>query len=281
MIENQFQIDDMIKRALDEDLGAGDITTGAIVDPRVKGKAVLLAKEDFVLAGGQVFARVFELLEPETVCRLFFQDGDKVTTRKIIGEVFGTVTALLQGERTALNFVQRMSGIATLTRHFVDKVGKNKAKIVDTRKTVPGLRLLDKYAVQAGGGYNHRMGLFDGILIKDNHIVAAGSITRAVESAKQHAPHTLKIEVEVQRLDQIEEAIAAGADIVLLDNMNLEQLKNAVHMVRQRVLLEVSGGVNLNTVDKIAATGVDIISVGALTHSVKAVDISLELLPFE
>jgi nicotinate-nucleotide pyrophosphorylase (carboxylating) len=281
MIENQFQIDDMIKRALDEDLGAGDITTGAIVDPRVKGKAVLLAKEDFVLAGGQVFARVFELLEPEVVCRLFFQDGDKVTTRKIIGEVSGTIAVLLKGERTALNFVQRMSGIATLTRHYVDKVGKNKAKIADTRKTVPGLRLLDKYAVHTGGGYNHRRGLFDGVLIKDNHIVAAGSITRAVESAKQHAPHTLKIEVEVQRLDQIEEAIMAGADIVLLDNMNLEQLKKAVQMVRQRVLLEASGGVNLNTVESIAATGVDIISVGALTHSVKAVDISLELLPLE
>jgi nicotinate-nucleotide pyrophosphorylase (carboxylating) len=279
MMENQFQIDDIIKRALDEDLGAGDITTGAIVDPRVKGKAVLLAKEDFVLAGSRVFARVFELLEPEVVYRLYFQDGDKVTTQKIIGEVSGTIAVLLKGERTALNFVQRMSGIATLTRRYVDKIGKNKAKIVDTRKTVPGLRLLDKYAVHAGGGYNHRRGLFDGILIKDNHIVAAGSITRAVESAKQHAPHTLKIEVEVQRLDQIEEAITAGADIVLLDNMNLEQLKNAVQMVRQRVLLEASGGVNLNTVESIAATGVDIISVGALTHSVKAVDISLELLP--
>ncbi|RPI77211.1 MAG: carboxylating nicotinate-nucleotide diphosphorylase [Desulfobacteraceae bacterium] len=281
MMENPFQMDDMIKRALDEDLGAGDLTTGAIVDPHLKGKAVLLAKEDLVLAGSRVFARVFELLDPAVVCRFYFQDGDTVTTQKIIGEISGTVAVLLTGERTALNFVQRMSGIATLTRHYVDQAGKSKTKIVDTRKTVPGLRLLDKYAVHVGGGHNHRRGLFDGILIKDNHIVAAGSITKAIECAKQHAPHSLKIEVEVQRLDQIEEAIKAGADIVLLDNMNLAQLKNAVHMVQGRVLLEASGGVNLDTVGAIAATGVDIISVGALTHSAKAVDISLELLPLE
>jgi len=280
-MENPFQMDDMIKRALDEDLGAGDLTTGAIVDPHLKGKAVLLAKEDLVLAGSRVFARVFELLDPAVVCRFYFQDGDTVTTQKIIGEISGTVAVLLTGERTALNFVQRMSGIATLTRHYVDQAGKSKTKIVDTRKTVPGLRLLDKYAVHVGGGHNHRRGLFDGILIKDNHIVAAGSITKAIECAKQHAPHSLKIEVEVQRLDQIEEAIKAGADIVLLDNMNLAQLKNAVHMVQGRVLLEASGGVNLDTVGAIAATGVDIISVGALTHSAKAVDISLELLPLE
>jgi nicotinate-nucleotide pyrophosphorylase (carboxylating) len=279
MFKNPFQIDRIIQRALDEDFGAGDITTEAIVDPHLKGKACLLAKEEFVLAGSQVFIRVFKMLEPEVECRFYLQDGDQVTTQKIICEVTGTVAVLLKAERTALNFIQRMSGIATLTRKFVDKIGNKKIKIVDTRKTAPGLRLLDKYAVKVGGGYNHRMGLYDGILIKDNHIIAAGSIAKAVELARNYAPHTLKIEVEVQKLEEIEEAIKAGADALLLDNMDIEQLKKAVKMTNHRVLLEASGNVNLNTVGEIAATGVDLISVGALTHSVKAADISFELLP--
>ncbi len=277
MLKNHMLVDRIITNALEEDLGSGDLTTDSIIGPGIIGKAVLETREEIVLAGLPVFMRVFSILDPKVTFKPFFTDGDKVTGREVICELKGDMAAILKAERTALNFIQRMSGIATLTGRFVAKAASERVKILDTRKTAPGLRLLDKYAVPMGGGYNHRFGLFDGILIKDNHIAVAGSIKKAVERARKKAHHFIKIEVEVEDLNGVNEAIEAGADIILLDNMTPDQLKSAVDLVSGRVLLEASGGITLDNIKEIASTGVDMISIGALTHSVKAVDLSLEI----
>lgn len=277
MLENNPLVDGIIRRALEEDIGDGDLTTEAVVDPRATGRAVLLAREPLVLAGLPVFCRVFQLLAPETDCEVLFEDGKSVPSGETLCRVTGRIQPILTAERTALNLLQRMSGIATLTRRFVDKTGTSKVRVVDTRKTAPGLRILDKYAVRMGGGFNHRKGLFDGILIKDNHIMAAGSVAAAVTLARKAAPHTLKVEVEVEDLAGLEEAIRAGADVVLLDNMSCEMMREAVKIAAGRVMTEASGNINLDTIAEVAGTGVEILSVGALTHSVPAVDLSLEL----
>ncbi len=270
-----FEIDRIIRNALREDIGLGDITTLATVAPGTPGRAELVAKEDFVLAGINVAGRVFQLLDTEVAFEKLTEDGGRIQRGQVLAWIKGDAAVLLQGERVALNLLQRMSGVATLTAEFVDAVAGTKATVVDTRKTTPGLRVLEKYSVRMGGGHNHRTSLYDGVLIKENHIVAAGSITTAIERARSRAPHTLKIEVETQNLDEVGEALTAKADIILLDNMNLDGLRAAVELIDGRALSEASGGVNLKTVRAIAETGVDLISVGALTHSFRAVDISM------
>ncbi len=271
-------VDKIIDLALEEDLGPGDVTTLAIIDASTRGKARLLAKEEIVLAGIEVFDRVLSRLDPEISVRSNFRDGDVVPEGSEIGLVEGSIRGILSGERTALNFLQHLSGIATATRRYVEKTDPTRVRLIDTRKTTPGLRVLEKYAVRMGGGFNHRMGLFDGILIKDNHIAAAGSISEAVIKARATVPHTVRIEVEVDDLRGLEEAIEAGADAVLLDNMSTEEMRNAVQAARGRVLLEASGGITLESVEEISQTGVNLISVGAITHSARSVDISLELI---
>ena len=271
-------IEKIIDIALKEDLGPGDITTSAIIDPSIKGKARLLAKEEIILAGVEVFSKVFSRLDPEIVVEWTYYDGDVVPNGKDIGIVKGSMRGILIGERTALNFLQHLSGISTLTRRYVEKIDPSQVRVIDTRKTTPGLRILEKYAVRMGGGTNHRFGLFDGILIKDNHIAVAGSISEALEKIKGRVPHTLKIEVEVENIKGVEEAIRAGADAILLDNMSLEEMKEAVSIAGGRVLLEASGGVTLESIEEISKTGIDLISVGAITHSARSVDISLEVI---
>jgi nicotinate-nucleotide pyrophosphorylase (carboxylating) len=268
-------VDRLIRWALDEDIGPGDVTTAATVTPGTIGRAELVAKEDFLLAGIDIACRVFELLDAEVSFEKLIADGQMVRRGEVLAWLKGDAASLLQGERVALNLLQRLSGVATLTAAFVREVAGTGATIVDTRKTTPGLRALEKYAVRVGGGGNHRMALYDGVLIKENHISAAGGIGEAITRARRHVPHTLKVEVEVRTRDEVAEALKAGADILLLDNMDLAQLRDAVDLVAGRAVTEASGGVNLDTVRAIAETGVDLISVGALTHSYRAVDISM------
>ncbi len=275
---NTFALRELIERALREDIGSGDVTTEAIYDPDQMGRAVIRTKEPCVVAGVPVAQMVFETLDAQIRFTPHVRDGETLHAGQTIAELEGRLRAILMGERTALNILQRLSGIATLTARYVEAVQDFPVKILDTRKTAPGLRILDKYAVRVGGGQNHRIGLYDGVLIKTNHIRAAGGVTKAVERARRHAPTTLKIEVEVQNLAELHEALEAGADIIMLDNMSLEEMREAVKTARRRALLEASGGVTLENVREIAATGVDYISVGALTHSVKAIDIHLEVL---
>jgi len=279
MIEHHPLLERIVRVALEEDIGSGDITTNAIIDSGMSGKASLLACEELVLAGLPVFKKVFSVVDPKIEFEEYFDEGEPVPEGARACLLTGPLDAILQGERTAINFLQRMSGIATLTRQYVEKVRSFGVRVLDTRKTAPGLRWLDKYAVRIGGGLNHRFGLFDGILIKDNHIVAAGSITRAVELAGKGAPHTLRVEVEVEDLAGAEEAVQAGADTILLDNMALRQIREVVQLLKGRVMIEASGGITLNTIIDVAKTGVDFISVGALTHSARAADFSLEILP--
>jgi nicotinate-nucleotide pyrophosphorylase (carboxylating) len=271
-------IDKIIDNALAEDLGPGDLTTEALIDPSIRGKARLVSREEMVLAGIEVFGRVFSRLDPDIELVWNFQDGDVVAAGRDIGVVEGFLRGILSAERTALNFLQHLSGIATLTKRYVDKADPSRVRIVDTRKTTPGLRILEKYAVRAGGAYNHRLGLFDGVLIKDNHIAAAGSISKAVEKIRANVPHTVKIQVEVDDLSGLEEAMRVGVDAVLLDNMSIDEMKEAVSVAGGRALLEASGGITLETIGEVAQTGVDLISVGALTHSARSVDISLEII---
>ncbi|MGI6050786.1 MAG: carboxylating nicotinate-nucleotide diphosphorylase [Acetivibrionales bacterium] len=268
-------IDEIILRSLKEDMPMGDITTDSTVPENEVIAARLIAKEDCVIAGTEIFARVFALLDPNVYVERLVNDGDKVLKGTIIMHVSGNSRALLKAERTALNLLQRMSGIATTTRRIVDLLENTSTKIVDTRKTVPGLRYLDKMAVRIGGGTNHRFSLSDGVLIKDNHIKASGGITQAVKRARAMIPHTIKIEVETESLDQVKEALEAGAEIIMLDNMTLEKMKEAVDYIEGRALTEASGNITDETVEAVAKTGVDLISIGALTHSVKAADISL------
>lgn len=271
------EIQNIIRNALAEDIGAGDITTSATVSPKIEGRAVALAKDKFVVAGMDVFGEVFKILDRKVETLKKVSDGRTVRKGEIIAEVRGPLASILQAERVALNIFQRMCGIATLSSRYVDAVRGTKAKILDTRKTAPGLRILDKMAVRSGGVSNHRFGLYDGILIKDNHIAAAGGITKAVERMRKESPADMKIEVETRNLKEVKEALKSGADIIMLDNMSIADMKKAVDFVQGRVFLEASGNVNLSNVCRIAQTGVDFISVGELTHSVRAADISLKI----
>ncbi len=270
-----FEIDRIIRNALQEDIGLGDVTTQATIDAAAPGRAELVAKQDFVLSGMDVAARVFSLLDSQIAFEKLREDGFAVQRGEVLAWIKGSAAVLLQGERVALNLLQRMSGVTTHTARFVKELEGTGAVVVDTRKTTPGLRCLEKYAVRLGGGRNHRTSLYDGVLIKENHIAAAGGIATAVSRARQRAPHTLKVEVETTTLAEVEEALAAQADIIMLDNMDLDTLREAVVRIDGRALTEASGGVTLKTVRAIAQTGVDFISVGALTHSSPAVDISM------
>ena len=272
-----IMIDRLIEQALLEDIHTGDITTLAVVSGSRPASAKLIAKENMVVAGLSTAARVFTKLDPGIIFTACLDDGNKAVPGTILATVHGEAAQLLMGERVALNLLQRMCGIATLTASFVEAVTGTRARIVDTRKTTPGLRQLEKYAVRVGGGINHRTGLYDGVLIKENHIVAAGGITEAIRRARAYIPHTLKIEIETENLSQVDEALAAGADIIMLDNMSLDEMRAAVSTIGGRAQVEASGGVNLERVRAIAETGVDIISVGALTHSPRAMDISMLL----
>lgn len=270
-------VEKTVRLALLEDLGPGDITSSLIVPGGLDGKAVIRAKEDLVLAGMPFVCKVFSLIDPAIKVQSFFNEGAEVVKDSIIAEVSGNTAGLLAGERTALNILQRVSGIATLTRAYKKLVSGLPVKIVDTRKTTPGMRFMEKYGVRAGGGGNHRFGLYDGVLIKDNHVKIAGGVKAAVELVKQ-AHHLLKIEVEVSGFDDLREALEAGADVIMFDNMSVNDMTRAVEMVKGRALLEASGNVGIDNVREIALTGVDLISVGALTHSVKASDISMKII---
>ena len=274
---NLRSLDPLIELAFEEDIGIGDITTDATVPPTQKGIGTLLAKSEGIVAGLPVAERVFEKLDPTLTFRTRVKDGDAVAAGTPIAEVQGSAKTILIGERTALNFLQRLSGVATLTAQFVEAVAGYDTKIVDTRKTAAGWRAAQKYAVRVGGARNHRFGLYDGVLIKDNHIVAAGGIGDAVQRARQIVPHTAKIEVEVETVEQVDEALEAGADILLLDNMPPGLMERVVQEVNNRAVTEASGGITLDSVKAVAATGVDFISVGALTHSAMPLDISLNL----
>jgi nicotinate-nucleotide pyrophosphorylase (carboxylating) len=265
----------IIENALLEDIHTGDITTLAVAPECKKISGRLVAKEPMILCGVSVAARVFHFLDQSIDFKSNRTDGSVLETGDIIAKITGEASLLLQGERVALNLLQRMCGIATTTSQFVGAIKGTKAKVVDTRKTTPGLRQLEKYAVRIGGGRNHRTGLYDGVLIKENHITAAGGISVAIQKAREYIPHTMKIEVETETLIQVQEALEAGADIIMLDNMNTKTMRTAVNLIAGRALVEASGGVNLDTIRSIAETGVDLISVGALTHSARAMDISM------
>lgn len=267
-----------VQRALDEDLRSeGDITSRALIPPDMRGRGVVVLREEGVVAGLPLASMAFRLLDPRLRFQPLVSDGDRPAAPAEIAVVEGKVSSILEGERTALNFLQRLSGVATLTARFVAAAAPHGVEILDTRKTTPGLRALEKYAVRAGGGKNHRFGLYDGVLIKDNHIAAVGGTAEAVRRAREVLGPEANIEVEVQDLEELEEAIQAGADVVMLDNMGVEEVREAVRLARGRVKLEVSGGINLENVASYASTGVDFISVGALTHSAPALDIALEL----
>ena len=269
-------LDTLILNALSEDVGTGDITTESTIPEDRVAHGKYRAKESGVLCGIGVAERVFALINPSIRFTAYKKDGDRIEKGEIIAEVVGKATDVLTGERVGLNLMQRMSGIATRTAEACAQVEGTGAKICDTRKTTPGLRVIEKYAVKVGGGTNHRFNLADGILIKDNHIVAAGSITAAVNAARANAPHTLKIEVEVEDFDQLDEALAAGADIIMLDNMSCADMTKAVGIVAGRAITEASGNMGDRNLREVAECGVDLISIGALTHSVRSLDISLK-----
>ena len=271
-----YDFERLIRTALREDIGTGDITTMSTVSPDAVISGHYIAKEDGIICGLDVVRRVFDALDADVRYEPICSDGDRVARGDEIAKVSGNAVAILSGERVGLNLLQHLSGIATYTRRLVDSVSDTKVRITETRKTTPGLRVLEKYAVRIGGGVSHRFGLSDGILIKDNHIVAAGGITAAVQSARIRAPHTLKIEVETETLDQVREAIAAGADIIMLDNMDCPTMVEAIGIIAGRAVTEASGNMGQRDLLEVAKTGVDVISVGALTHSVKALDISLK-----
>ena len=276
---------EVVNNALDEDLGRGDITSRAVVRPGMKARGSFMAKQDFILAGLEVADAAFTSFDPYLQIESMAGDGEEIKAGKVFARATGDAQTLLAAERVALNFLQRLSGIATVTRQYVDAVAGTGARIVDTHKTTPGLRILEKYAVTMGGGHNHRMGLDDGVLIKDNHLAMAGGAAEAVRRAREACGHLHKIEVEVANLDQVREALEARADILLLDNMTPEMVRQSVELVRQfepgerRTLTEASGGINLSNVRAYAEAGVDLISIGALTHSAPSVDISFKIKP--
>ena len=274
---NWFIVDEIIINALKEDMPYGDVTTDAVIDIETNTRAEFLAKEDGVIAGLDIARRVFELLDDKILFMKLVKDGTFVKKGTVVAEIAGNTAAILKGERTALNILQRLSGIASITKEFCNKIEGTNVKIADTRKTTPGLRMLEKYAVKVGGGSNHRFSLSDGVLIKDNHIKAVGGIKEAVDEVRRNVPHTIKIEVETETLDEVKEALASGADIIMLDNMSINDMKKAVEMAKGKALIEASGNVSLQSVYDVALTGVDIISVGSITHSVKSLDISLKI----
>ena len=275
-VTNRVNIDEYILNALREDITSEDVTTNAIMPEARRGRAELICKEDGIICGLEVFKRTFELLDDSAVFETTLKDGDRVTKGQLMGVIRGDIRALLSGERTALNYLQRMSGIATFTRELADELKDCKTKLLDTRKTTPNMRPFEKYAVKVGGGTNHRYNLSDGILIKDNHIGAAGSISRAVAMAREYAPFVRKIEVELDSLEQRKEALAAGADMIMLDNMDYDTMKEAVRRVAGKAQTECSGNVTRDRLAQIAKIGVDFVSSGALTHSAPIMDISLK-----
>lgn len=275
-ITMKLNADRLIRMALEEDITSEDITTNSVMRKKEMGEVQLLCKEDGVIAGLWVFERVFTLLDENTETEFYVKDGDKVKKGQLLGMVRGDIRVLLSGERTALNYLQRMSGIATYTRQIADMLEGSKTKLLDTRKTTPNMRIFEKYAVKTGGGYNHRYNLSDGILLKDNHIGAAGSVKKAVEMAKEYAPFVRKIEVETENLDMVKEALEAGADIIMLDNMSPEMMREAVELIDGRAQTECSGNVTRENIEKLVSIGVDYISSGALTHSAPILDLSLK-----
>ena len=275
---NPLLIEDSVRRALEEDLGrAGDITTTATIPASAGARAVIASREAGVIAGLPMAETAFRMIAPGLRFTPLMGDGNHVSPGDVVAEIEGSARAVLSAERVALNFLGRLSGIATLTNHFVQKVAGTECRIVCTRKTTPGLRAFEKYAVRCGGGFNHRYGLDDAVLIKDNHIAVAGGVAAALRAAKASVGHLVKIEIEVDTLAQLHEVLAEGADVVLLDNMGVDQLREAVALVEGAMLTEASGGVNLDTVAAIAATGVDMVSVGALTHSPRVLDLGLDI----
>ena len=271
-----LNVDHLIKEALQEDISSEDVTTNAVMKEAVTGEVQLICKQDGVVAGLDVFRRVFEILDENVKTDFYCKDGDEVKKGELMGVVTGDIRALLSGERVALNYLQRMSGIATYTHSVAMLLEGTKTKLLDTRKTTPNMRIFEKYAVRVGGGYNHRYNLSDGVLLKDNHIGAAGSVTKAVEMAKEYAPFVRKIEVEVENLDMVREAADAGADIIMLDNMSPEDMKEAIRIIDGRAETECSGNVTKENIDRLTSLGVDYISSGALTHSAPVLDISLK-----
>jgi nicotinate-nucleotide pyrophosphorylase (carboxylating) len=267
---------DIIIRALNEDIGNGDLTTNICIADDSESEGLLIAKESGVLCGIGLVEEVYNILDDEVNIEFNYQDGDYLNKGDVIGMIWGKTKSILSGERVALNFLQHLSGIATITRKFVDVVGEYNTKIVDTRKTTPGLRVLEKYAVTIGGGYNHRFGLYDGVMIKDNHIVGAGGIKAACELARKSIPHTLKIEVETSNIEEVREALSCGADIIMLDNMSLEEMSQAIEVIDGRAIIEASGNMGDKDLKEIASIGIDIISIGAITNSVRNLDISLK-----
>lgn len=272
----QFQYQELIERALQEDLGTGDLSS-SIFPASSKTQAKIYAKEEGIVCGLEITKQVFLTIDEELEITLLYQDGEPVERGQVVMEIKGKVNSILKGERVALNFLQHLSGVATATNQLVRECEGLPTKITDTRKTLPGLRMLQKYAVRMGGGQNHRFGLYDGVMLKDNHIAAAGGIKPAVEAARKNIGHMVKIEVECESLEQVREALEAGADVIMLDNMDLEEMSQAVKIVDGKAILEASGGIKQGAVKAIAQTGVDVISVGAITHSVKALDFSLDL----
>jgi len=273
------RIDHLIDLALEEDIGSGDISTAFIRGIHRQGQGRIMAKQDLVAAGLDVARRVFEKLDPHGAFLAQCTDGEEIKKGRVMAEVTSSLRVLLMGERTALNFLQRMSGIATHARAYVNLLYGTSVRLVDTRKTIPGWRVLEKYAVRVGGAHNHRMGLFDGVLLKDNHIAAAGGIAEAVDAARSNVSHLCRIEVEVTDMDEVTQALDAGADIIMLDNMEIAEIRAAVRMINGRALVEVSGGVVKDRIRELADAGVDVISAGALTHSAVAVDISMKITP--
>lgn len=271
-----FQLQGIIDRALEEDLGSGDLSAAIIPDTLV-GHALLYSKAAGVVAGIQIAEQVFQRVDSRIKAKTLMSDGERLVPGAIVMELSGPLASILQAERTALNFIQHLSGIATATRDAVDQINGLPVRITETRKTLAGLRVLQKYAVRIGGGYNHRFGLYDAVLLKDNHLTAMGGLTATVEKARQRIGHMVKIQVECESIAQVQEALNCGIDIIMLDNMSTEQMRQAVSLINHRALVEASGGIKLGRLREVAETGVDIISIGALTHSVKALDISLDV----
>lgn len=275
-ITMKLNADNLIKMALQEDISSEDVTTNAVMQNRKQGEVQLICKQDGIIAGLGVFERVFKLLDETTEVEFYAEDGDEVKNKQLLGVIRGDIRVLLSGERTALNYLQRMSGIATYTHQIAELLKGTKIKLLDTRKTTPNMRIFEKYAVKVGGGYNHRYNLSDGILLKDNHIGAAGSVKKAVEMAKEYAPFVRKIEIETENLEMVKEAVEAGADIIMLDNMTPEVMKEAVKFIDGRAETECSGNVTKENIERLVEVGVDYISSGALTHSSPILDLSLK-----
>ena len=275
-ITMKLQADHLIMEALREDISGEDVTTNAVMKQAVTGEVELIAKQEGVIAGLAVFRRVFDLLDPQTVTEFYVNDGDRVTKGLLMGKVRGDIRVLLSGERVALNYLQRMSGIATYTRKTADLLKGSGVKLLDTRKTTPNMRIFEKYAVRVGGGFNHRYNLSDGVLLKDNHINAAGGVKEAVRLAREYAPFVRRIEVETEDLDMVREALEAGADIIMLDNMSIEEMREAVKLIDGRAETECSGNVTADNIKELISTGVNYISSGALTHSAPILDISMK-----